>query len=172
MALPHKLSSKKFKSKYGEVYKNTHAARGISSGAFYSLFLLHRFFFIFTVFTGYHFGPLQAFLMVIAASFFLYYLIQWKPFLSAIDSVLTTLSTIVLIILYLFCLLFSVLSPQHFPTLRTTLGYIFIIIVLALFAINFFTILFSTLVKCIITCSKRKRRRLYPERTKRELQNL
>ena len=127
---------------------------------------MHRYFFIFIVFTLESAGPLQAGLMVFATGFFLYYLIQWRPFSSQVDFCLNILSTACLIVLYLFCLLFSIFSPRSSSGFRSMLGYVFIVLVLVLFVVNVLTIIISKIVGCIQTCRKRRQRRLYKERLK------
>ena len=136
-------------------------------GLYYPLFLLHRYFFVFLVFTVDSFGPCQAFLMVCATALFLYYLVQWRPFRSSFDFALNIFSSIVLLLLYLFCLLFSILSPRSSLSLRATLGFIFIVLVLVLFVVNVLAILLSKLVACVRACKARRERGLLRKRQER-----
>ena len=100
--------------------------------------------------------------MVLATSLFLYYLVQWRPFLSKLDLSLNIFSSALLLVLYLLCFLFSVLSSSQ--RMRSTLGYILIVLVLLLFVINVLTILVSKIVACAQHCAKRRKKRLWPER--------
>lgn len=133
---------------------------------YYPLFLMHRYFFIVIIFTAGYFGPVQAFLMIIITSFLLYYLVLWKPFVSKVDLALHILNTFILILLYLFCLLFSIFSPKSSEKLRTTLGLIFIFTVLALFVINFLTIIIFKIVGLVVSCKKHKEKQLHQDRLK------
>ena len=161
------LVQKDYKEKFGSIYQNTERTKSYKRGLYYPLFLMHRYFFIFVVFTMESAGPLQAGLMVFATGFFLYYLIQWRPFSSQVDFCLNILGTICLIWLYLFCLLFSILSHRSSAGFRTVLGYIFIILVLFLFVVNILTIIVSKIVGCFQTCRKRRQRRVRNKYKKR-----
>ena len=109
---PDTLTNKAYKDKFGEIYENTQRSQSYTRGLFYPLFLMHRYFLIFIVFAAESVGPGQACLMIVATGFFLYYLVQWKPFNSSVDFALNILSTILLIVLYLFCLMFSIFSDS------------------------------------------------------------
>lgn len=102
--------------------------------------------------------------MIHSTSLFLYYLIQWKPFTARVDLILNILSTAVLVVLYFFSLIFSTHSSAHF---RDNLGFIFIIIVLALFGVNVLTILVYKSVMCIKACKDKKKKREFEQRLKK-----
>lgn len=151
---PHKLQQRQYKAKYGEIFLNTHRPKSYSRGLFYPLFLLHRYFCVFIVFTASQSGVGQVCLMVLATSLFFYYLLQWKPFPSKIDFALNLFNTLVLILLYLFCLVFSISSAKS----SFSLGFAFIFIVLFLFLLNVAVILLSKICSCVLECRRRKQR--------------
>ena len=45
--------------------------------------------------------------MMAATALFLFYLLRWKPFTSRVDLCLNVISSAALVLLYFFCLLFS-----------------------------------------------------------------
>lgn len=143
------------------MYKNTRLSESYERGLYYPVFLLHRYFFIFIVFALEQTGPCQASLMIVSTTLFLLYLLRWRPFSSRLDMALTSLSTVVLIVLYLFCLLFAFLSRESSIELRLALGLVFIALVLLLFAANVLIILLSKVVGCIRKCRSRKQPRKF-----------
>ena len=101
-------------------------------------------------------GPLQSLLMIISTTFFLLYLLRWKPFTSCVDFTINVVSTVVLIVLYFFCFLFSLLQQEDHSTGRLYLGYGFIMLVVLLFAFTVLTIIVSKIIECIMLCQKRR----------------
>ena len=134
------------------------------SGFYYPIFLLHRYFFICIIFGAFFSGRLQCCLMIGATIFFLVFLIKWKPFLLRLDRFLNILATIILIILYCFCLLFSFLDRSRYMSERRVIGYVFIGLVLGFFIFTCLVVSISKVHACRKhKAEKKKERSIEPE---------
>ncbi len=155
-----RLASLSYKRRFGEVYAHTRRDQAYARGLFYPLFLLHRYFFLLVVFAGSFSGVLQAFLMILATSFFIHYVWRWRAFRSRFDLRLNLFSSMCLLLLYIFCFVFSVFNTS-------TLGLLFIGLVLFLFAANILAIVLHKLYVCHLSCKKRRARKRYLERLRK-----
>lgn len=84
--------------------------------------------------------------MLAGSVFILFYLIKFSPFILGVDQFLNIFSTLILALLYLFCFLFSLLPPS---SLLEILGYVFVGLVVFLFAVNVLTIIISKIKSCL-----------------------
>ncbi len=157
---PDRLASPTYKNRFGEIYEHTNRDKSYTRGLFYPLFLMHRYFFIFIIFACSFSGMLQVILMIVATSLFIYYLVQWRPFRSRFDFWLNLFSSVCLVVLYIFCLIFSILSSS-------TLGFLFIGLVLFLFVVNILAIIIHKLYSCHLSCKKKRDHKRYLERLKK-----
>ena len=107
---PDTLTNSQYKQKFGEVYKDLDYPSNYVAGFYYPIFLLHRSFFVATVFRAFFSGRLQCCLMSGATSLLLVFLVKWKPFSLKLDRFLNILAAIILVILYSFCLVLSFLD--------------------------------------------------------------
>ena len=80
------------------------------AGFYYTIFLLHRYFFIAIIFSASYSGRLQSSLMILATSLVLAFLVKWRPFSLRLDRFLNILAIVVLVILYCLCLVMSFLD--------------------------------------------------------------
>ena len=104
--------------------------------------------------------------MNIATAAFLYYLVKLKPFKGVLDHFLNIVSTLFLLVLYLFCLCFVALDGTRHSSVRDILGFTFIGIAVLLFLINVVAIIVFTIMNCVKKCKKKKGRKVYVERLK------
>ena len=96
--------------------------------------------------------------MILGSLVFLFYLLSFSPFKSRVDQFLNIFSTLVLIVLYCFCLGFA-LVPASSGSTREVLGYVFIALVLFLFVVNIAVIIVSKVVEFIRERSRRAKRK-------------
>ena len=157
------LREKAYRDKYGEMYIESRREENYSRGLYYPLFLMHRYFFVFIVFTL-DYGLPQALVMLLATVLFLFYLFRWLPFRSTFDQFLNIFSTIILAVLYAFCVLFSFTLPLE---IRESLGLAFLFSVLLLFLINLTLILVNKIITFRDACRARKFRKEAAKRLER-----
>lgn len=110
------------------------------------------------IFGAFFSGRLQCCLMIIATLLFLAFLIKWKPFSLKLDSFLNILATFILIVLYVFCLVFSFLDEVSFQTERRIIGYVFIALVLGFFVFTCLLVFISKVRECVNKSKKRKKK--------------
>lgn len=143
---------------------DTQRSKGYTRGLFYPLFLLHRYFFILVVFLFSFSGALQSSLMLLSTALFLSYILKCRPLKQRHHQCLAVLSTLLLLYSYSQCLLFSLLPQSSFPTLRATLGLLFIGVVLLFFFLTLVVILVFQLKTCKKQCRDKKLRKIYQTR--------
>ena len=142
------LEDKRYQKKYGEVYENLNRSKSYTRSIFYPLFLLHRYLFIFLVFALPFSGISQASLMIFGTIIFVHYLIKFSPFKDRVDQFLNIFSTLILFVLYGFCLVFA-LVPVSYQQIREIIGYVFISLIVILFLVNVLTIIIDKIVSCV-----------------------
>ena len=97
--------------------------------------------------------------MILGSLVFLFYLSKFSPFKERLDQFLNLFSTIVLIVLYCFCLGFAVL-PASSRSTREVLGYIFIALVIVLFLVNIVLIIVTKIIQFVrVKCRRRKEKK-------------
>lgn len=146
-APPSTLEKQNYKQKFGEVYKDLDYTT-YTAGFYYPIFLLHRYFFISLIFGAFFSGRLQCCLMIGATSFFLAFLIKWKPFPLRLDHFLNIFATIILITLYFICLILSFMNQSSFKKERDIIGYIFISLVIGFFVFACLLVFISKVKTC------------------------